>query len=163
MPIASIAVMLAPAGVSPSATAIDPLLRARPSTALLLLVALRLTLGLLPGQRFAKYRGGRIDLERVAAVPVAFFTGEPRRKIERGIIDELELFTGVLPHMLGMEKHNDKASAVEAAKLVPPSYVDIPEMVANVAFGGTKLNRLFICGTTSLYSIYLTTNGSKLG
>jgi gluconolactonase len=39
----------------------------------------------------------------------------------------------------------------------------IPEMVANVAFGGTKLNRLFICGTTSLYSIYLTTSGSKLG
>jgi gluconolactonase len=39
----------------------------------------------------------------------------------------------------------------------------IPEMVANVTFGGVKLNRLFICGTTSLYSIYLTTNGSKLG
>jgi gluconolactonase len=39
----------------------------------------------------------------------------------------------------------------------------IPEMVANVTFGGAKLNRLFICGTTSLYSIYLTANGSKLG
>ncbi len=39
----------------------------------------------------------------------------------------------------------------------------IPEMVANVTFGGTKLNRLFICGTTSLYSIYLTANGSKPG
>lgn len=39
----------------------------------------------------------------------------------------------------------------------------IPEMVANVTFGGTKLNRLFICGTTSLYSIYLTTNGCKPG
>ena len=39
----------------------------------------------------------------------------------------------------------------------------IPEMVANVTFGGAKLNRLFICGTTSLYSIYVTTNGSKLG
>ncbi len=39
----------------------------------------------------------------------------------------------------------------------------IPEMVANVTFGGTKLNRLFICGTTSLYSIYVTANGSKLG
>jgi len=39
----------------------------------------------------------------------------------------------------------------------------IPEMVANVTFGGTKRNRLFICGTTSLYSIYLTTNGSKIG
>jgi gluconolactonase len=39
----------------------------------------------------------------------------------------------------------------------------IPEIVANVTFGGTKLNRLFICGTTSLYSIYLTANGSKSG
>ena len=39
----------------------------------------------------------------------------------------------------------------------------IPEMVGNVTFGGTKLNRLFICGTTSLYSIYLTVTGSKAG
>jgi gluconolactonase len=39
----------------------------------------------------------------------------------------------------------------------------IPEIVANVTFGGTKLNRLFICGTTSIYSIYLTVNGSKAG
>ncbi len=39
----------------------------------------------------------------------------------------------------------------------------IPEMVANVTFGGPKLNRLFICGTTSLYSIYLFAKGSKLG
>ena len=35
----------------------------------------------------------------------------------------------------------------------------IPELVANVTFGGAKLNRLFICGTTSLYSVYLAVNG----
>jgi gluconolactonase len=35
----------------------------------------------------------------------------------------------------------------------------IPEFVANVCFGGAKLNRLFICGTTSLYSVFLTVNG----
>lgn len=35
----------------------------------------------------------------------------------------------------------------------------IPEFVANVCFGGPKLNRLFICGTTSLYSAYLSVNG----
>lgn len=35
----------------------------------------------------------------------------------------------------------------------------IPEMVGNVCFGGPKLNRLFICGTTSLYSAYLNVNG----
>jgi gluconolactonase len=39
----------------------------------------------------------------------------------------------------------------------------IPEIVANVTFGGPKRNRLFICGTTSLYSVMLMTNGSKLG
>ena len=37
----------------------------------------------------------------------------------------------------------------------------IPELVSNVCFGGTKLNRLFICGTTSLYSCYLAINGNK--
>ena len=35
----------------------------------------------------------------------------------------------------------------------------IPELVANVCFGGPKLNRLFICGCTSLYSAYLAVNG----
>ena len=35
----------------------------------------------------------------------------------------------------------------------------IPEVVANVTFGGIKKNRLFICGTTSLYSVYLNRQG----
>lgn len=35
----------------------------------------------------------------------------------------------------------------------------IPEMVGNVCFGGGKLNRLFICGTTSLYAVFLNVNG----
>ena len=37
--------------------------------------------------------------------------------------------------------------------------IKIPELVANVAWGGAKHNRLFICGTTSLYSAYLAVNG----
>ncbi len=37
--------------------------------------------------------------------------------------------------------------------------IHIPEMVANVCFGGAKLNRLFVCGTTSLYAVYLNVNG----
>jgi gluconolactonase len=35
----------------------------------------------------------------------------------------------------------------------------IPEIVGNVCFGGPKKNRLFMCGTTSLYSAYLSING----
>lgn len=37
--------------------------------------------------------------------------------------------------------------------------IRIPELVANVCFGGLKRNRLFICGCTSLYSVYLAVNG----
>ena len=35
----------------------------------------------------------------------------------------------------------------------------IPEPVANLVFGGLKRNRLFICGTSSLYSVMLPVNG----
>jgi gluconolactonase len=35
----------------------------------------------------------------------------------------------------------------------------IPESVSNLCFGGAKRNRMFICGTTSLYSVYLNTRG----
>jgi gluconolactonase len=37
--------------------------------------------------------------------------------------------------------------------------IRIPEICGNICFGGAKLNRLFICGTTSLYSTYLAING----
>ena len=41
--------------------------------------------------------------------------------------------------------------------------IRIPEIVSNVTFGGAKRNRLFITATTSLYAVYLTANGCKLG
>jgi gluconolactonase len=41
--------------------------------------------------------------------------------------------------------------------------IRVPETVANVCFGGPKLNRLFICGTTSLYSVYLNTRAAARG
>ena len=39
--------------------------------------------------------------------------------------------------------------------------IKVPELVSNVCWGGAKLNRLFICGTTSLYSVYLAINGKR--
>ena len=35
----------------------------------------------------------------------------------------------------------------------------IPEATANLCFGGAKLNRMFICATTSLYAVYLNAKG----
>jgi gluconolactonase len=39
--------------------------------------------------------------------------------------------------------------------------VRVPEVVANVCFGGPKRNRLYICATTSLYAVLLPVNGVK--
>jgi len=41
--------------------------------------------------------------------------------------------------------------------------IRVPETVANLTFGGTKLNRMFICGTTSLYSVYVNTRAAPRG
>lgn len=41
--------------------------------------------------------------------------------------------------------------------------IRVPELVANVSFGGPKRNRLFICGTSSLYAAYTTTVGASKG
>jgi gluconolactonase len=38
--------------------------------------------------------------------------------------------------------------------------IRIPEVVANLTFGGINRNRMFICGTTSLYAVYVGTQGA---
>ena len=39
--------------------------------------------------------------------------------------------------------------------------IKVPEVVANVAWGGVKRNVLYICATTSLYAVRLMVNGAK--
>jgi gluconolactonase len=39
--------------------------------------------------------------------------------------------------------------------------IHVPEVVANVCFGGLKRNYLYICGTSSLYGVRLPVNGAK--
>ena len=40
--------------------------------------------------------------------------------------------------------------------------IKVPQVVANLTFGGPKRNRLFIAATTSVYSILVTTNGIQV-
>lgn len=39
--------------------------------------------------------------------------------------------------------------------------IGIPEVVANLTFGGPRKNRLFITATTSLYAVYVACNGAQ--
>jgi gluconolactonase len=38
-----------------------------------------------------------------------------------------------------------------------------PEIIANLVFGGEKRNRLFLCGSTSMYALYVNAHGHALG
>lgn len=39
--------------------------------------------------------------------------------------------------------------------------IKVPEVVANLCFGGAKFNVLYICGTTSLYGVRLMVSGAR--
>ena len=39
----------------------------------------------------------------------------------------------------------------------------MPEIISNIARGGSKRNRLFMTGSTSLYAVYVETRGSPIG
>ena len=68
---------------------------------------------------------------------------------------------------LRLDRHgNVWSSAADGVHCLDPDgtllgKIRVPEVVANVCFGGPKRNRLFICATTSLYSIYLNTEGAS--
>ncbi len=40
--------------------------------------------------------------------------------------------------------------------------IQLPEICANVCFGGTRRNRLFMCGSQSMYAVYLETRGAHI-
>ena len=48
-----------------------------------------------------------------------------------------------------------------AGKLI--GRIDLPERCANLCFGGVKRNRLFMCGSTSVYSLFVNTQGAVGG
>jgi gluconolactonase len=41
----------------------------------------------------------------------------------------------------------------------PIGFIALPERCANVCFGGVHRNRLFMAASTSLYSLYVNTQG----
>ncbi len=62
-------------------------------------------------------------------------------------------------------KGNVWASAGDGVHVYAPDgdligKIRVAEVVANVCFGGPKRNRLYICGTTSLYAIYVNAQGA---
>jgi gluconolactonase len=92
---------------------------------------------------------------RVAADGVSIAGGEVFATCPSGVYDGLRTDVhGNLWLSAGDGVHCHASDGALLGKIL------IPEVVANLCFGGPKLNRLFICGTTSLYSVYLNTRAA---
>jgi gluconolactonase len=62
---------------------------------------------------------------------------------------------------MGAEGLDGVAVFTPAGKLI--GRIDLPERCANVCFGGRQRNRLFMCGSTSVYSLFVNTQGAPGG
>jgi gluconolactonase len=91
-----------------------------------------------------------------------------RMRVDGGALLDSEVFATCdvgLFDGLRVDRHSNVwTSAGDGVRCYAPDgtligLVRIPEVVANCCFGGIKKNRLFICGTTSLYAVYLNTTG----
>jgi gluconolactonase len=60
----------------------------------------------------------------------------------------------------GGEGHDGVAIFNPAGTMI--GHILLPERAANLCFGGQKRNRLFICATQSIYSLYVNTQGCTL-
>ena len=85
----------------------------------------------------------------------SLFGGEVFAESEAGLFDGLRV--DVHGNLWTSSGDGVRCYAPDGALL---GIVRISEVVANCCFGGAKRNRLFICGTTSLYSVYLNTRGA---
>ena len=74
--------------------------------------------------------------------------------------DLLALAAGVVVRDQYPDRFLDAHLALFTARHEEGLDLRVPEVVANVCFGGPKRNRLYICGTTSLYAIYANAQGA---
>jgi gluconolactonase len=84
----------------------------------------------------------------------------------RGGATFAEIDTGI-PDGIRVDEHGRLwSSAADGVHCFDPGgarlgKVLVPECVANLCFGGPRRNRMFICGTTSLYAVHLCVNGAQ--
>ncbi len=93
---------------------------------------------------------------KVAANGKKVSGGKPFAKCTAGLFDGFRLD----------EQGNIWASAADGVHCYAPDgtligKVNVPEVVANLCFGGSKRNDLYITGTTSLYMVRVMVNGAK--
>ncbi|MBX3581958.1 MAG: SMP-30/gluconolactonase/LRE family protein [Rhizobiaceae bacterium] len=108
------------------------------------------------GRTHVEGHPAHIMVFKVAASGKKVSGGKPFAECTAGLFDGFRLD----------EQGNIWTSAADGVHCYAPDgtligKVNVPEVVANVCFGGSKRNDLYIAGTTSLYMVRLMVNGAK--
>jgi gluconolactonase len=101
--------------------------------------------------------GGPDHIRRFAVAPDGTLSGgEEFAKCTNGVFDGFRLDSdGRIWSSAGDGVHVYDPDGTLLGKVL------VPEVVANVQFGGPKRNRLYMCATTSLYAVLLPVTGAK--
>jgi gluconolactonase len=59
----------------------------------------------------------------------------------------------------GPETNGVRVHAPDGAAI---GFIHLPEICGNLCFGGKKRNRLFMCGSTAIYAVYVEAQGALL-
>ncbi|MGF1476298.1 MAG: SMP-30/gluconolactonase/LRE family protein [Geminicoccaceae bacterium] len=102
------------------------------------------------------------DLERTRHMRV-FDVGDDGRSLTGGEVFYV-VDVGASDGFRADEDGNIWTSAGDGVHCINPQgellgKILVPEIVSNVTFGGPRKSRLFICGTTSLYTVFVTKRG----
>jgi len=70
--------------------------------------------------------------------------------------------TPMQPRLFGWREAglDDQGNQLWRAQGQRIGWIKVPEICANLCFGGTRRNRLFMCASQSLYSVYVETQGA---
>ena len=64
------------------------------------------------------------------------------------------------PGWAGLSREISVTGSSEFPKNQSLRKIHLPETCANLVFGGPLRNRLFVCGSTSVYALYVGTQGA---
>ena len=98
----------------------------------------------------------------MAKISVSLFGGtQVEGHVEkRGSYWYVSLFGGTNQDLREADLPEDEPVNINVFTLFGGSKILVPEVVANLCFGGRRRNRLFICGTTSLYAVLTHVTGA---
>ena len=112
------------------------------------------------GKEFASMKLSRYTMATSISAP----TNDPEEKVVAGFADGIrcDVDGNIWASAGWVGEGYDGVHVFEPKEGVRIGQIRLPEICSNVCFGGTKRNRLFMTASTSVYAVYVETQGAHI-